>query len=118
LILSPNLGSLRDLTVAAHITDPGVRMLAAAPGSSRLRRLDLSRNRQLGVEGAKALAASEHLTQLRQLDLRETRIGPHGALALAHSSRLRTLRLLLVGTESCRWDRAVGEALEQRFGLC
>ena len=116
LIQSPHLGALRDLTIGSRITDPGVRMLAAAPASSRLRRLDLSYNRQLGVAGAEALAASEHLMNLQELGLRDTRIGPRGALALIHSTRLPGLRLLHVGTESGGWDRAVWEALEQRFG--
>jgi uncharacterized protein (TIGR02996 family) len=116
LIQSPHLGALRNLTIGLRVTDPGVRALAATPASSRLRRLDLSYNRQLGVAGAEALAASEHLMNLQELGLRDTRIGPRGALALIHSTRLPGLRLLHVGTESGGWDRAVWEALEQRFG--
>jgi uncharacterized protein (TIGR02996 family) len=116
LIESPHLGTLRDLTVGARVTDPGARALAAAPASSRLRRLDLSYNRQLGVAGAEALAASEHLTQLQVLGLQDTRIGPRGALALVHSTRLPGLRGLHVGTEEGGWPRAVWEAIEKRFG--
>jgi uncharacterized protein (TIGR02996 family) len=119
LIQSPHLGSLRSLRISTRITDPGVRMLAAAPASSRLRSLDLAFNRQLGVAGAEALAASEHLTKLQTLNLRDTRIGPGGALALLDSTRLPALRWLVVGTEGGGWDRAVGEAMEKRFGyLC
>jgi uncharacterized protein (TIGR02996 family) len=119
LIQSPHLGALRSLTIGSRVTDPGMRVLAAAPASSRLRSLDLARNRQLGVAGAEALAASEHLTNLEDLNLRDTRIGDRGALALIHSTRLRALRWLGVGTEGVRRDRAVWEAMEKRFGyLC
>lgn len=119
LIQSPHLSALRNLTIGSRITDPGVRVLAAAPVSSRLRSLNLSFNRQLGVAGAEALAASEHLTNLEELDLRETRIGDRGVLALIHSTRLHGLRSLMVGTEGRRTGRAVWEALERRFGsLC
>jgi uncharacterized protein (TIGR02996 family) len=116
LLQSPHLGALRNLTIGSLITDPGVRALANAPASSRLRRLDLSYNRQLGVAGAEALAASEHLTNLQELGLRETRIGPRGALAVVHSTHLPGLRLLHVGTEGGRWERAIWEAIEKRFG--
>jgi uncharacterized protein (TIGR02996 family) len=117
LIQSSYLGALRDLAISEGITDPGVRMLAAAPFSSRLRRLDLSYNRRLGVPGAEALAASEHLTQLQELRLRETRIGPRGTLVLLHSTRLPALRGLDIFTEYGKWDPAVAEAVEQRFGV-
>jgi uncharacterized protein (TIGR02996 family) len=116
LIQSPHLGALRDLTIGSRVTDPGARVLAAAPSSSRLRNLDLACNRQLGVAGAEALAASEHLTNLEQLDLRDTRIGDRGALALIRSDRLRALRWLVIGTEGRRTARAVWEAMEKRFG--
>jgi uncharacterized protein (TIGR02996 family) len=116
LIQSPHLGALRHLTVGSRITDPGARALANTPASSRLRQLDLSYNRQLGVAGAEALAASEHLTNLQVLGLRETRIGPHGALAVVHSTHLPALRSLHVGTEGGRWEPAIWEAIEKRFG--
>jgi hypothetical protein len=119
LIQSPHLGALRSLTIGSRITDPGARALAAAPASSRLRSLDLSYNRQLGVAGAEALAASEHLANLEDLSLRDTRIGDRGALALIGSTRLRALRWIIIGTEGRRTARAVWEALEKRFGyLC
>jgi len=116
LIQSPNLGALRNLTLGSHVTDKGARRLAACPAASRLRCLDLSHNSQLGVAGAEALAASEHLTNLQDLCLQETRIGPRGALALIQSTRLPGLRLLRVDTGKPGWDRAVAEALEKRFG--
>jgi hypothetical protein len=116
LIQSPHLGSLRSLRISRRITDPGAAFLAAAPASARLRSLNLSLNGQLGVAGAEALAASEHLAELQFLDVRDTRIGPRGALALIHSPCFPGLRQLLVGTESGRWDNAVYEALERRFG--
>jgi uncharacterized protein (TIGR02996 family) len=116
LIGSPHLGALRDLTIGARITDPGAAMLAAFPASARLRRLDLSFNSQLGVAGAEAIAASEHLSSLQVLNLRDTRIGPRGALAVIHSTRLPGLRSLQVGTEGGGWPREVREALDKRFG--
>lgn len=120
LIQSPHLGSLRSLGISGRITDPGARVLAAAPASSRLRSLDLSRNRQLGVAGAEALAASEHLTNLVELNLWHTKIGERGALALLHSTRLPALRWLIVGTEEGGpWSRVFDETMEKRFGyLC
>ena len=90
--------------------------MAACPAASRLRCLDLSHNSQLGVAGAEALAASEHLTNLQDLCLEETRIGPRGALALIQSTRLPGLRMLRVNYGKPGWDPAVGEALEKRFG--
>jgi uncharacterized protein (TIGR02996 family) len=116
VIESPHLGALRELTIGARITDPGAAMLAASPASARLRRLDFSYNRQLGVRGAEALAASEHLSGLQVLSLCDTRIGPRGALALIHSSQLPGLRGLHVGTEGGGWPPEVREALKQRFG--
>jgi hypothetical protein len=79
----------------------------------------LAFNRQLGVAGAEALAASEHLAKLQTLNLRDTRIGRRGALALLHSTRLPALQWLIVGAEGGGWDRTVSEAMETRFGyLC
>jgi hypothetical protein len=117
LIQSPHLGALRNLTIGSRVTDPGARFLAAAPASSRLRRLDLASNSQLGVAGAEALAASEHLANLEQLDIRDTRIGARGMLALTNSTRLTGLRLLHVGTDGRQTNAAVREAMERRFGI-
>ena len=73
--------------------------------------------RQLGVAGAEALAASEHLTNLVELNLWNTRIGSRGGLALLRSTRLPALQWLIMGTEEGgRWDPALDEAMEKRFG--
>jgi hypothetical protein len=117
LIQAPTLGSLHSLRISSRITDPGMRVLATAPAASRLRKLDLSHNSQLGVAGAEVLARSEHLTKLQELGIHDTRIGPRGALALIHSTHFPALHRLHIGTESGRWDGAVWRALEQRFGM-
>src|SRR5262249_28286434 len=116
LLQSPHLGALRNLRIGSRITDPGVRVLAAAPAASRLRRLDLSWNHQLGVAGAGALGASGHPTKPEGLDPPGTKIGDGGALALIHSTRLPNLRMLRVGTERRPRSDAVSEAMARRFG--
>ena len=62
----------------------------------RLTSLNLSKNR-IGAEGAKALAASEHLRNLTSLNLSNNRIGAEGATALAESEHLRNLTSLALG---------------------
>jgi uncharacterized protein (TIGR02996 family) len=117
VIRSPHLTSLRTLSVGSRITNPGAVAIANAPESSRLRHLELGCNYQLGVGGAEALAASDHLGSLLSLGLRDTKVGRRGALALIASTKLPELRTLSVGTEGSRGDPVVYEAMEKRFGL-
>jgi uncharacterized protein (TIGR02996 family) len=69
----------------ADVEAEGARALAGSPHLTNLRHLILESNR-IGPEGARALAASPHLANLRSLDLRDNEIGAEGAQALAASS--------------------------------
>jgi hypothetical protein len=65
-------------------------------GLEELEELDLS-ERELGDEGAEALAAGEQLSRLRGLDLSYCRIGDRGLGALAAGDTSRWVRLDLRG---------------------
>ena len=68
----------------------------------------------LGPEGVAALAASPHLTALRELTLDKNHLGDAGAPALASCNPAAALASLRVyGNEIGPTGRA---ALEQRFG--
>jgi hypothetical protein len=71
----------------------GARALASSPHLSGLTSLNL-RWSNLGDEGVKALAESPHLSGLTSLDLWGNRIGVEGARALADSPHLRGLTSL------------------------
>jgi uncharacterized protein (TIGR02996 family) len=97
LVESPLLRRLRVLDLArSHINlSAAAEGLGSAPCSETLYRLDLT-DTGLGDAGARALAASRHLTGLRHLNLSSNQIGPEGAEALALSPgwpRLRSLSL-------------------------
>lgn len=81
------------------IKPEGAQALAQAPGSARIKALDLSGNR-LGVEGVHALIQSPHLSDLRELILGtwmvRNDIGDDGALLLSAWPALRTLEILSV----------------------
>lgn len=94
------------------IEDDGVRQLATA-GLTRLRRLDLSKNR-IGPAGACALAAAADLAGLTHLDLESNPIGDRGARALAASPHLGRLVRLTLGSGNV--STAGREALRERFG--
>jgi uncharacterized protein (TIGR02996 family) len=84
------------------LTDAHARAIAASPGATSLRSLDLSSNDDLRGAAARALFASEHLRSLVHLDLSGTRMGTEGAVALATAEgwdRLRTLRLWGTGLD-------------------
>jgi uncharacterized protein (TIGR02996 family) len=66
-------------------------------------------------DGAVALAESPLLGNLRELSLRATAVGPAGARALAASATLADLRRLVL-TENPDIDRPGREALLARFG--
>jgi uncharacterized protein (TIGR02996 family) len=72
------------------------RVIAAAPGASRLRELFLGGGQEFREDAAAALFASEGLRSLVSLDLARTRIGGMGIRALAGAAgwdRLRSLKL-------------------------
>ena len=66
-----------------EITDAGVLLLAAWPRAAGLVSLSLIENR-VGDRGAEALAASEHLGALRELNLERNPIGPHARQKLVN----------------------------------
>jgi uncharacterized protein (TIGR02996 family) len=69
----------------------GARALAASQALRAVEELNLDGN-HLGDAGLAALAASDNLPRLRALSLRENRIGDDGARALARSRLMATLR--------------------------
>jgi uncharacterized protein (TIGR02996 family) len=66
-------------------------------GGIRLRELDLSHNPHLGDDGARILARSPHLVELRVLKLTDCGIENEGARALAESKNLHQLVRLDLG---------------------
>lgn len=77
------------------ISDVGVKALVASPlfGHMHGRRLNLMMN-QIGDDGLKAIAASEHLLRFRELVLRENVVGDDGVEALAASPYAANLQFL------------------------
>jgi uncharacterized protein (TIGR02996 family) len=122
---SDRLGALHDLRLSgAHVGDRGFVRLAALPGLTRLRVLELTDDHDVTPAGIAALAASPHvrvvrlglfgnnladrgvdvlvkapwLAGVRELDLARNSIGDAGVRALADCpalSRLRSLNLLI-----------------------
>jgi hypothetical protein len=89
------LVGLKELALTVDFVDfTGAAALAAALPRLRLGHLDLSRCRQIGDDGAMALAASPGLASVAVLRLSECGIGPAGARALAESPYLKGLRYL------------------------
>ncbi|HEY1064587.1 MAG TPA: TIGR02996 domain-containing protein [Pirellulales bacterium] len=96
--------SLRELNLnGCEIGDRGAIALAESPRLARLRRLDLAEQMNFGrmqlhdsitQAGAEAIAASESLAGLRELNLQGAQLGDAGVAALAESRLLRHLREL------------------------
>jgi uncharacterized protein (TIGR02996 family) len=84
--------SLRELSLANNEIGPeGARALAESPLLGQLRTLELPFNGGLGDKGVIALASSPHLTHLQRLNLDGCNLGPRAALALARSPHLTNL---------------------------
>lgn len=81
---------------SSQLYDEGARILAASPHLSNLRSLDLGWNR-IGDEGVRVLAESPHLAGLVSLDLSQNEIGNVGFAALLMSDSLRNLQSLFIG---------------------
>ena len=97
LLRSPNLGQLESLDLSFNgIGDGGVQMLANAPSLTRLKSLFLNDNRTVGCAGMRALAQSEHVRQLRTLDVSGNDIGDEGLCRLAESATLTKLHRLRI----------------------
>jgi uncharacterized protein (TIGR02996 family) len=93
LLESAHLARLTALGVSqCGLRPAAVEALAACPGLSRLRELDLSRN--LVGPAAVALARSPHLANLTHLNLADAHIEGPGLIALAESPHLANLTSL------------------------
>jgi uncharacterized protein (TIGR02996 family) len=97
LVASPHLAGLKRLDLAdCGIEADGVRAVAESLHLAGLESLDLSGAplgdpSQAGDEGALLLAASPHLSNLRELSLKAHTLGGEGAAALVSSPRLSNL---------------------------
>jgi uncharacterized protein (TIGR02996 family) len=96
LVESPNLGALGELRLAYVRAGSDVARLAALPGLSRLRVLDLN-NHYVGPQGVAALAKSAHLRRLVRLTLAFNNLGDDGVKALLQAAWLPDLRELDLG---------------------
>jgi uncharacterized protein (TIGR02996 family) len=92
----PQLVHVRSLSVAeCAIKDKHLRALLASSHLINLRELHLSGNR-LGAAGARVVAEWPRTAGLRHLDLSESGVGDRGAEALAQSPHLSNLKTLLL----------------------
>jgi uncharacterized protein (TIGR02996 family) len=100
LVRSPRAAQLRALDLSGNaIGNAGVEILAAAQRLSGLRRLvirsdDLDYRDRINVAGARSLAASPVLDELRTLSMGGQLIGEDGIAALAASLRLPNLETI------------------------
>jgi len=108
-------GPVRKVVLRLAASDGPARVaeLARCPLLERVWDLSLGYGR-VGDEGARALAASPHVRNLRVLHLGDCGLGAAGAAALAGSPHLaRLLRLSLSGHAI---DREARDNLRERFG--
>jgi uncharacterized protein (TIGR02996 family) len=121
----PELESLA--FIGTGITPIAVRDIAECPRLGRLRTLRIGfagpywlnprEHVYRGVrdEGARMLADSDVLAELRELSLRASGMGPHGAYALAESATLTKLERLTL-TENPDIDKDARATLRARYG--
>lgn len=97
LLRSPFLGHVESLDLSFNgLCDAGVGALANSPALPRLRHLFLNDNRFVTGDGARHLATSKHLSELRVLDLSANAICDAGLTALAAPAALPHLHTLRV----------------------
>jgi hypothetical protein len=111
-----DLGDAAAAGCAALLVDGGAADAEAGRvGRGGLRVLDLAGNGQVGVRGAKALAAALRVSRLRALDLSRTGVGESGvgalAAALADAPSLTTL-----GLGGCYLSDGAARALAHALG--
>jgi Ran GTPase-activating protein (RanGAP) involved in mRNA processing and transport len=106
-------GGPRSLELSQNpIGDVGARAIAAWQGAQGLRRLVLD-TCQVGVEGAAALGASTHLSQLEELSAwQQTGWGTAGIAAFLQDFRLTRLRALRL------WAHGLGDEGAQALAAC
>lgn len=113
MIDAPMASSLEDLDLTLGRLGPsGAVALAQAPLRA-LRSLKLSYG-AIGDEGAKAIASSSSLGELRYLDLGNCDVSDEGGHALAVSPHLEHLQCLELG--GAKLSEGVQKALTERFG--
>jgi uncharacterized protein (TIGR02996 family) len=112
---SPILDTVTDIVLysSPQIGDEGAAALAASEHLMELRRL-LFVVVGLGPAGARAIATSPNLPQLRYLDLQSHPLGDEGGMALSESPYLTRIRTLNLYT--CGIGESVTAALRERFG--
>jgi uncharacterized protein (TIGR02996 family) len=114
----PGVAGLTDLSLdrrddrLPRVGDEGAKALADSPYLVNLRRLELAHH-DLTAEGARALAASPYLRSLVRLNLDDNPIGLEGAEALVSSTRLESLCELFLRVEQIAPERR--ESLRKRF---
>lgn len=115
VLTSSLLSRLECLTLYGRYGDEGVRLLAACPHLTRLKRLFIMEY-ACGDEGAEALAGSPYLGNLQCLyfPYHDHQIGDRGALALAQSPNLSNVTFLSFN-QTNRLSQPVVDALKQRF---
>lgn len=97
LARSPVLARLTALRVTGEIGDEGAQALAESEHLSGLLNLNLG-STGVGEEGAAALAESEGLSSLQRLSLTGNELGDEGGVALAESETLKVDHLYLART--------------------
>lgn len=99
VIRDPLLAVVTALDLCADLNDigpDGAYVLAEATHLTQLRELRLREN-TIGEEGGLALAGATHLAGLTKLDLRSCQVGTEGVRALAAATHLANLRELWLG---------------------
>src|SRR5262249_42464408 len=108
---SPHLGNLRvlDLT-GALLTGPGVRRFLRAPSLKRLTRLCLASCRDLGAEGAEAIAAAVTTEGLEHLNLSYCHFDSGPARVIAAAPGMRRMKELNMSVNQLDDEAAVAFA--------
>lgn len=98
---APHLTGVRTLLLGIDagdatndLSDAGIADLAQSPSLTRLEKLDLDGNEDVGDGAARAIAGSVNFSNLRDLNLGYCRVGAEGVIALANSPHLANLRRL------------------------
>ncbi len=109
----PFLSRVEDLCLGPNLGPGDVAALVDAPGHGLLWRLHI-RSRDVGDQGAAALAGWPRLRRLVDLDLAECGLGDEGLIALARSSTLGPVRKLGLMCNQFT-PRGIGELASSRL---
>ncbi|MFC1474634.1 hypothetical protein ACFLQK_01195 [bacterium] len=86
-----DMEELESLCVIGHIGDEGVKVIAASEHLSKLKKIYLKDN-DIGPTGVEALANSKSLSNLRQLHMEMNFCGDEGARIIASSKTFKKLK--------------------------